>query len=63
VVVVAHHDGDDFVWMCGEPSFHENEVSFKSAGIEEVARGVAEPDFLIFEESTELYCEGLVLAE
>jgi hypothetical protein len=41
-VIVAHHDGDDFVGVGFEPGCDGLEVGFERARIEEVARSVAE---------------------
>lgn len=41
-VVVAHDDGDDFVRVVVQPTFHGREVRLESPGIEDITRGVAE---------------------
>lgn len=46
--MVAHEDCDDVVGVALEPGSYALEIGLKGAGVEDVAGGVAEVDFLFF---------------
>lgn len=48
-VGVYEEEGDDFVWVEGEPAGHGGEEGLEGAGVEEVAEGVAELEGVVVE--------------